>query len=141
MKNLGPSFILRVSALVTDTYVATNHIDLINHNNVAIDFGVTANEAGITADFKPEWGHPNDDGTITWGVEPLFATAAAASGEVVQTPYGRVIRMTLDSGNADYIANVSERYQRLKRFLRFKVKSSASTATGKVEIKAQLLNN
>lgn len=117
------------SATPPASYTATTAVESTNYNALIAKIEVAVAEAGKVATIKPQW---SDNGTDWWD-EPLAVngvqsgTDAGGNLEYAENHASRVLSLALD--NARFTAI---RFNRMARFMRFQVKSDATT--GEIEI-------
>ncbi len=128
--------------ILTNIYVASDPVDLQSYSGVTMTWSVGVTQALATCSLKPQWGKTDHTGTnIVWADEIIISEAAAAGGTIEQTPYSRVVLLTLNGTNANYRELYSERFNRLDRYFRVSMKSDVATGTQKVQVDVNAVKN
>lgn len=125
----GAATVIRASAVLTASYVGSTAVDLAGASAVVVRALVTVTNAAEVFSLKPQWSIDNS----AWSDEYVLGNSTISSTENQFTPYSRVIQIDASAAN-DYI----EKYNRVARYFRIAVKSTATTA--KLSLTAQVLS-
>lgn len=127
---------------LTNSYQASQKVALEGYNGVSLLFNIGRTNALCNVELKPQWGRYDQSGTnIVWADESIVTEAAASGSEIVQTPYSRVIFLSMDPTAAVYRATYSERFNRQDQLFRVQMKTTNAATLGKVEVIINPLNN
>lgn len=118
-RNAGERQVIwRANSTLTNSYTTNSaYADLENWGSAAMSFRVNSGTGAETLSIKTQWSHDRS----SWVDESVLVAGTASGGEQVYTNLSRVIQMT--TTNSAYI----ERFNRLSRFLRVTIKSSAAS--------------
>ena len=122
---VGPIAELRGTVALTNLYVASKSIDLIQYNSATMRATVKTPHSPQTANIKFQWSQDKSN----WVDEAVLSVGAASATEQAYSPLARVVVLDMSGTNA-YI----ERVNRLGRHFRVAIQGSAAVSTGSVEI-------
>jgi hypothetical protein len=138
----GSTRIWTLGQTLTNSYQASQKMSLDGYNGVSLFFTVGTTQALCNVSLKPQWGRYDQSGTnIVWSDESIISEAAASGSEIAQTPYSRVIVLSMDPTATVYRATYSERFNRLDSLFRVQMKTTNVNTMGKVEVIVNPLKN